>query len=150
MNGSFKRPESVLVVLYTRAGEVLLLERVQPAGFWQSVTGSLKPDEVPRQAALREVLEETGLDVSAWLVDCGYSNTFEILPAWRARYAPDVATNTEHVFGAELQQRLPITLNPAEHRQACWLAAPLAASRVSSHTNRTAIESLVPDGEVSR
>jgi dATP pyrophosphohydrolase len=38
---SFRRPESVLIVIYTAAGEFLLLERRKPPGFWQSVTCSL-------------------------------------------------------------------------------------------------------------
>ena len=91
MSEQFKRPESILVVIYTQAGEVLLMERTQPPGYWQSVTGSLRWDEQePRVAALREVREETGLVVDELLVDCGYQNRFEILPAWRHRFAPDV------------------------------------------------------------
>jgi dATP pyrophosphohydrolase len=137
---TYKRPESVLVVIYTTAGEVLLLERCRPPGYWQSVTGSLEWDEAPQQAALREVGEETGLDVSDSLVDCGYRNRFEILPAWRARYAPDVSSNTEHVFRVELPNRVPVEINRREHIQAQWLPARLAALRASSYTNQAAIE----------
>lgn len=36
----FKIPESVLVVIYTQALDVLLIKRVDAADFWQSVTGS--------------------------------------------------------------------------------------------------------------
>jgi dATP pyrophosphohydrolase len=136
----YKRPESVLVVIYTVDREVLLLERRQPAGFWQSVTGSLASNEIPAEAAVREVREETGLLVEDRLVDCGYSNSFEILPAWRARYAPGVNSNTEYVFRVELDEITPIKLNSAEHRRAEWVAAETAIKRVSSHTNRTAIE----------
>ncbi len=56
---AWKRPESVLVVVHT-ADQVLLLERVRPAGFWQSVTGSLEAGETASQAAIRELGEETG------------------------------------------------------------------------------------------
>jgi dATP pyrophosphohydrolase len=143
MNTGYKRPESVLVVIYTGGGEVLLLERQQPAGYWQSVTGSLHWDEAPRQAAVREVQEETGLVVQDRLVDCGYRNSFEILPAWRSRYAPEVEKNTEHVFLVELPGTVNVQLNPREHRQAQWLPAPMAALRASSYTNQAAIERLV-------
>lgn len=136
----YKCPESVLVVIYTVSGEVLLLERRQPPGFWQSVTGSLAWDETPAEAAIREVEEETGLLVPDQLVDCGYSNRFEILPAWRSRYAPDVGRNTEHVFRLELAAIVPIRLSRLEHLRADWLPARQALARVSSHTNRTAIE----------
>ena len=36
----YKIPVSVLVVVYTPELEVLLLERADKPGFWQSVTGS--------------------------------------------------------------------------------------------------------------
>ena len=139
----YKRPESVLVVIYTVGGEVLMLERRQPPGFWQSVTGSLKWNETSRQAAIREVREETGLVVDDQLVDCGYTNRFEILPAWRTRYAPDTSWNTEHVFRVEIAGKAPIQLNREEHLRAGWLPARQAADRASSHTNRTAIERYV-------
>ncbi len=140
MSTAYKRPESVLVVIYTVSGEVLLLERCQPAGYWQSVTGSLEWGEVARDAAIREVREETGLQVQDKLVDCGYSNRFEIVPAWRALYAPDVDWNTEHVFRVELAATDPICINTEEHVLAEWVPAQQAAGRVVSHTNRTAIE----------
>jgi dATP pyrophosphohydrolase len=143
VNQSYKRPESVLVVIHTRSGEVLLLERQQPPGYWQSVTGSLGWDEEPLAAAIREVAEETGIAAEDKLVDCGYHNRFEILPAWRARYAPDVTVNTEYVFQIELAEKVPISLNPDEHRRAEWLPAKVAALQASSYTNQAAIERLV-------
>ncbi|WP_298540272.1 NUDIX domain-containing protein, partial [uncultured Limnobacter sp.] len=43
------------------AGDFLLIERADKAGYWQSVTGSLDfPDELPLHAAVRELAEETG------------------------------------------------------------------------------------------
>lgn len=143
MPRSYKRPESVLVVIYTGAGEVLLLERCKPPGYWQSVTGSVGWDEQPREAAVREAREETGLELDRQLVDCERSNRFEILPAWRERYAPEARYNVEHVFLAQLPQPVPVTINPAEHHQAVWLPARQAALKASSYTNREAIERYV-------
>ncbi len=140
MGNGYERPESVLVVLYTEAGDVLLLERRQPAGYWQSVTGSLGWDEQPPEAALREVREETGLDVGGRLVDCEHSTRFKILPAWRDRYAPDVEYNVEHLFLVELPEPVDVTLNPEEHTQALWVPARQAALKASSYTNQQAIE----------
>ena len=140
---SWKRPESVLVVVYTAADEVLVLLRRQPPDFWQSVTGSLRWDEAePLDAARRELWEETGLGDAVDVVACGVTNRFPILPAWRHRYAPNVTENVEHVFRAWLPERRPILLNPAEHDEYQWLPRAAAAAKVASWTNRDAILSL--------
>jgi dATP pyrophosphohydrolase len=58
---STKLPESVLVVIHTPALDVLLLERAQRPGFWQSVTGSLdRPDEPPAHAAGEYIRRKAG------------------------------------------------------------------------------------------
>ena len=140
-----KRPESVLVLIHTRAGEVLLLERTEPAGYWQSVTGSLEWGETAPDAARREVKEETGLPVGAELIDCGHRNRFPIHPAWRARYAPAVSFNTEYVFRLEYKARPDIRIHCAEHVRSLWLPRREAAERVDSETNREAILRFVPE-----
>jgi dATP pyrophosphohydrolase len=145
--GRFKLPQSVLVVIYTTQGEVLMLERREPSGFWQSVTGSLRPGETPRAAAVREVAEETGLVASENLVDCHHTNRFPILPAWRHRYAPEVTENVEHLFLLEIAADTPIQLNPDEHLNACWLPAKEAAERATSYTNHDAIVAFVSAGK---
>lgn len=139
----YKRPESVLVVIYTTSGDVLLMERQQPEKYWQSVTGSLEWGEDSQPAAIREVAEETGLDVADAVIDCGYHNCFEIIPAWRDRYAPDVVTNTEHVFRVEYTHRPEIRISLQEHRRYDWLPLAQALERVSSRTNREAIQRFV-------
>ena len=137
----FRRPESVLVVVYTPALECLLLERVTPAGFWQSVTGTLGWNETAADAAAREVREETGLTPTG-LRDSGRSQAFPILPAWRKRFAPDVKENLEHVWYLETPEPVAVTLNPAEHTAYEWLPLDAALARVSSWTNRAALERL--------
>lgn len=136
----YKRPESVLVVIHTSDIEVLLVERIRPSGFWQSVTGSLEPGETPLDTALRELDEETGIVASAAeLCDWHQINRFEIHPAWRARYAPGVTHNVEHVFSLCLPEPCPIRLSPHEHAGYIWLAQDEAAAKATSWTNRDAI-----------
>ncbi|MEJ7138366.1 dihydroneopterin triphosphate diphosphatase [Amphibiibacter pelophylacis] len=148
-----KIPISVLVVIHTAQGEVLLLERAGPdgqgSGLWQSVTGSLDAlDEAPRAACIREVFEETGLVVGSAdcpesaLIDWQHSEEYEIFERWRHRYAPGVTRNTEHAFGLKLPRRLPIALAPREHVRYQWLPAAQAAPLCFSPSNARAIERL--------
>ncbi len=140
----YKRPESILVVVYTIEPRVLLLRRRQPVNFWQSVTGSLEWDETPKQAAHREIKEETGLS-SQGLMDCHQSHTFQIFPRWRPLYAPGVTENLEHVFRLCMDNHADIMLDPAEHEAYEWLSKHDALQWVSSYTNRDAIQQWVPD-----
>jgi dihydroneopterin triphosphate diphosphatase len=136
---AFKLPESVLVVVHTPALEVLLLERAANPGFWQSATGSREPDDPDLEAtARRELLEETGLSAGT-LTDWRLTNRYEIWPQWRARYAPDVTHNIEHVFGFLVPQVTVATLDPAEHTAQLWLPWQQAMDKVFSPTNRDAI-----------
>ena len=138
-----KRPESVLIVVHTRDGKVLLMHRSDHSEFWQSVTGSLKWDESnPLDAAIRELVEETGLTDVSHLRETGIQNQYEIFTEWRYRYAPGVTYNTEHVFFLALDTEVSITLNGHEHTEYCWLTIDDALARVSSSTNRDAIELL--------
>ncbi|WP_395058935.1 dihydroneopterin triphosphate diphosphatase [Polaromonas sp.] len=137
----FKIPESVLVVIHTPQQEVLLLERADHPGFWQSVTGSRHtPDEALVDTAAREVFEETGLAASAAdFRDWEVSNVYDIYPAWRARYAPGVTRNTEHVFSLCVPQACVVTLSPREHTAWQWLSWLEAADQCFSASNAEAV-----------
>lgn len=138
----YKRPESVLVVVYTLRGEVLLLRRVRPHGFWQSVTGSLGWGESVQQAARRELFEETGFMAGVGLVDLSRQVRFPIRGPWRARYAPSVHVNTEHWFALPLNSRRLPRLQPGEHGEYRWLPYRQALRLASSWSNRKAIRLL--------
>lgn len=138
-----KIPESVLVVIYTPTLDVLLIERADRPGYWQSVTGSLDaPDEPLLLTAARELREETGIVADGRdivLHDWQLSNIYEIYPVWRHRYAPGVTHNTEHVFGVCVPPGTPVTLSPREHLQHAWLPWMEAADRCFSSSNAEAI-----------
>jgi len=141
---AFKIPRSVLVVIHTRALDVLLLERADHPGFWQSVTGSLAAEDEPlRATCAREVAEETGLHAAAAsFTDWNLEYEYTIYPQWRHRYAPGVAHNREHVFGLAVDQRFAVALAPREHRASQWLPWRDAADRCFSWTNAEAIRQL--------
>lgn len=137
----WKIPESVLVVIHTPALEVLLIERADHPGFWQSVTGAREtPDEPLLQTAGREVGEETGIVVGpADLRDWSVSNIYDIYPQWRGRYAPGVTRNTEHVFSLCVSRTTAVTLSPREHTAWQWLPWLEAADQCFSASNAEAI-----------
>jgi dihydroneopterin triphosphate diphosphatase len=137
----FRRPESVLIVIYTAGGEFLLLERRKPPGFWQSVTGSLEWGEGADAAASRELEEETGI-TQGTLRNLHWSQEYEILPSFGKKYAPGITRNLEHAFALELPQRVPVTMSDYEHAQYLWLPAAAAIEMASSSTNRAVIERL--------
>ena len=136
-----KIPESVLVVIYTPQLDVLLIERADHKGFWQSVTGSKDVlDEPLQETALREVWEETGIAAAlAQLRDWQLSNVYDIYPAWQHRYAPGITRNTEHVFGLCLPGSCAVTLRPHEHTAWRWLPHRAAADACFSSSNAEAI-----------
>ena len=145
---AYKRPESVLVVLHDGQGRALMLERVSPPGFWQSVTGSLEEGETPFATALREVAEETGILLAPEeLKDWHTQNEYEIYEHWRHRYAPGVTRNTEHVFSARIPATSPVRLSEREHRAYRWLPLAEAAHLAFSPSNREALLRLAAETE---
>lgn len=139
----YKIPVSVLVVIYTADGQVLLMERADAPGFWQSVTGSQDAGETLEQTAIREVREETGLDATVFeLVSWDRETRFEIYARWRHRYAPGITHNTEHVFGLKLPAPQPVFLAPREHLRYQWMPWAEAADICFSPSNAAAIRLL--------
>ena len=141
MSKPFKIPLSVLVVIHTPALDVLLINRTDLPGYWQSVTGSKDREDEPfEQAAIREVREETGIAAAAGtLTDWGLENVYDIYPHYLHRYAPGVTRNREHVFGLCVPAGTPVTLNPREHTAWRWLPYRHAADACFSPSNAEAI-----------
>ncbi len=150
MHKPFKIPQSVLVVIYTPALDVLVLRRTDGDGlgreYWQSVTDSKDSlTEDWRATAEREVAEETGIvcttDTSLYplLVDWQIENVYDVYPQWLHRYAPGVTRNTEHLFGLLVAQHCAVQLNPREHTAYQWLPYQQAAEWCFSPSNAEAI-----------
>ena len=139
----FKIPVSVLVVIHTPDLQVLLIERADRPGFWQSVTGSQDEGESLRETALRELAEETGIEAQdGVLTDWHLRNEFEIYAEWRWRYGPGVTRNTEHVFGMCVPRPRPVKLSPHEHINYAWLPYDRAAEKVFSWSNAKVLRAL--------
>lgn len=136
-----KLPISVLVVIHDPQGQVLLIERADHPGFWQSVTGSVEPEDASLlHTAAREVGEETGICVQPDdIQDWGLSNVYEIYPAWRHRYAPGVTHNTEHLMSLCVPAGTLPRLSPREHTAWQWLEARAAADQCYSSSNAEAL-----------
>jgi dATP pyrophosphohydrolase len=137
----YKLPQSVLVVIHTPALDVLLINRADSPGFWQSVTGSKDHEEESFEAtAIREVAEETGIDArQGILTDWALENVYDIYPHYLHRYAPGVTRNREHVFGLCVPAGTAVTLNPREHTAWRWLPWREAADACFSPSNAEAI-----------
>jgi len=129
------------VIVHTPSFNCLLLERVTPVGFWQSVTGTLHWDETPAQTAAREVQEETGI-IATGLIDAQVQRYFPILPEWRDLYGADVTENLEHLWYLPVEKEFAITLDAEEHTAYQWLPVEAAITTVTSWTNREALECL--------
>lgn len=146
-NATYKIPISVLVVIHTPRLEILLMERADKTGFWQSVTGSLNDLAEPLStAAAREVKEETGIDITSSdqfiLRNWHTSTQYSIYPEWRHRYGPGITVNTEHWFSLEVPHILQVDLAPREHVQSIWLPYQQAITRCFSPSNQVAISEL--------
>lgn len=136
-----KQPFSALVVVHTPDLRVLLLERADAPGFWQSVTGSAEPGEAPADTAARELGEETGIDASmhGGVADWRIANRYEIFMQWRHRYAEGTTHNVESVFSVRLGSAVDVRIAPREHLRFAWLPWRDAAAQCFSWSNRDAI-----------
>lgn len=139
-----KIPRSVLVIAFTPERKVLLIERADFAGFWQSVTGSQEDGELWAATAQRELMEETGFDATLYggVIDLHYRNVYRIYPRWRHRYPPDVTHNEERCFAVRLPSAITPRLAALEHVAYEWISLETAALRATSWSNVCALRNL--------
>ena len=134
------RGDQEIVVVVRREGAFLVLRRApERLGYWSIVAGGLEPEETPREAAERELLEETGL--RAELRELPVTLTYSLRddpPAIRARYAPGVETVTVHAFVTDAPAGWEPTLD-AEHDLHRWCDLDEALSLFPYETTRMAV-----------
>lgn len=139
---NYKNPNSILVIIYAlNTHRVLMLQRKDDPDFWQSVTGSIIIGETPIEAAYREVIEETGLQISPQktpLVDCQQQIEFEIFPHFRYKYAPNITHCVEHWFLLPLESEQEPILS--EHLAYRWVSVEEAVDMTKSPNNAQAIK----------
>lgn len=140
---SYKQPRSIQVIIFSESEsgtEFLLLKRIAAhGGFWQALTGSLEGGETHRQAAVREVFEETGIHCKAEeLIDLELTNVFAIAPQWRSRFAPGVTHNEEVCFALQVE-KCEVRLDALEHEEFLWLDAERAYAKFYWQSNKKAL-----------
>ncbi len=141
-----RRPVSVLVVVHSDDGQVLLLKRSRPFQFWQSVTGCLEPGESHVDAAARELFEETGLTNEGELSYAGISRQFAIDSRWVNRFPPGAVENVEFEWRYRLATPSEIAICDDEHTEFVWLPVEKAIDQVWAWTNRDALVNLQVGG----
>ena len=146
MSPIYKLPRSVQVVIFTETTAIrqfLLLERrLHHLTFWQAVTGSLEEGETHRQAAVREVREETGIVCrEVDLIDLQLTNVFAIAPAWRSKFQPGTTHNEEICFALQVES-CDIQLDAREHFDYVWLEYDAAYKMLYWESNKKAFQVL--------
>ncbi|TFL17457.1 NUDIX hydrolase [Jannaschia formosa] len=118
------------------ATEVLLMRRTAPpAGTWAQVSGKIEAGETAWQAALRELVEETGLvPDSLWAAHC--QEMFYEPEADRLTVAP--------CFVARVAPAAEPRLNP-ENDAFRWLSFPEAVAAVSFAGQRRVLRAIAEE-----
>jgi lipoyl(octanoyl) transferase len=130
----------VKVLVHDRDRVLLLHRRPERGNFWQPITGSIEEGESPAETAARELHEETGHEGQPF--DMELTQSFLIESNYlESRYpAPIIAS--EVCFGARLDSRLSIRVDPLEHDACSWFTFPEAYERIRWADDREALERL--------
>jgi dATP pyrophosphohydrolase len=112
------------VIVAVRRGEEFLLLHRSPRyeAYWHLVAGAEEPGESAGEAAVRELLEETGLDAAGSIVELGRTFAYplaEEAEAVRARFDAGVSEVSVSCFAVEAPPGWEPALND-EHDEYRW------------------------------
>jgi lipoyl(octanoyl) transferase len=116
--------ESISAIVWRRGSsgpEVLMMLCRQPdGGQWSGITGMIKDGETPEEAAIRETMEECGLNGKVQPLD--FQHTFWIDPSQARTHSDEPQFNTEMCFHVEVEPNALVSLNQTEHAEYRWYA----------------------------
>jgi dATP pyrophosphohydrolase len=131
-----QRHRKVQVVVCSQNAVLLLQTNAKRGGFWQNVTGSVEEQEDWADAAIRELLEETGLRIRP-------NNLIDLNLQWQFmdRWGRDVE---EKAFLATVDHVAKGVILSDEHQQFQWLSLTQEDwSLIKFESNRQAITAAV-------
>jgi dATP pyrophosphohydrolase len=101
--------------------------------FWQGISGALESGESFENAAVREVYEETSIQLSS-VSFTGFEQAFPIKPEWRKAYGPEPTHVQEKVFFAVVPKAVEPKLS-REHKSFRWCCEPEAIALLTFANN---------------
>jgi len=141
-----RAPFQVLIILYQKNNETIrycVFERAQPKNQTQFVAGGGEDEEVPMEAAARELWEETGVTVSSFLPlkSLCYIPANIFSTEQREIWGKELHVIPEYSFGAEVEATTDICLSD-EHIGFKWATYEEARAVLKWDSNKTALYEL--------
>lgn len=138
-------PYQVLVILYLRRNEGIkycVFERSHPKNQKQFIAGGGEGNELPIEAAKREVLEESGIVRANFfqLTSTCYIPTNIFSAVQRTAWGSDIFVIPEYSFGAEVESE--DIRSSDEHIGFEWVSYEEALDQLSWDSNKTALYEL--------
>jgi dATP pyrophosphohydrolase len=105
---------------------------------WQAVSGGGEGAETPREAAIRETHEETGIaNPNGWIRLDSQATIPSSVFTSASHWPRDLFVVPEYAFGLRVATR-EITISP-EHRECAWLSFDEAHRRLTWDSNKVAL-----------